>query len=154
MTLAPPVGHVPAALAVHYPDHNFTTSSPWCNFPPQFTGDVLLEPTDPLYVQLGAAFHALILEDYGDPTGLEHPVFNADMCVLSMQQRLGVPTALSCLPHCRYNEMTPNSGDLAYLKACNEATYAAMIAANPNALYLMQVGHPPRQVTPLQATNA
>ena len=80
MTPTPRVGHVPAALAAHYPGHNFTTSSPWCNFPPQFTGDVLLEPTDPLYVQLGAAFHALILEDYGDPTGLEHPVFNADMC--------------------------------------------------------------------------
>ena len=43
--------------------------------------------------------------------------------------------------------MTPNSGDLAYLKACNEATFTAMIAANPNAIYLMQVGHPPTTYT-------
>lgn len=59
----------------------------------------------------------MILEDFGDPTGLESPVFHADM----------------------YNEMTPNSGDLAYLKACNAATFAAMQAANPDAQYLMQV---------------
>lgn len=29
--------------------------------------------------QLGATFNRMILEDYGDPTGLEHPVLNADM---------------------------------------------------------------------------
>lgn len=38
--------------------------------------------------------------------------------------------------------MTPNSGDPVYLKACNAATYAAMVAASPNARYLMQVWRP------------
>lgn len=37
-----------------------------------------------------------------------------------------------------FNEMAPNSGDLAYLTACNAATYGAMQAVNNRSVYMMQ----------------
>lgn len=110
-------------------------------FPEQYGSDALLEPTDPLFLeassemgslwkgrgekiflrfrscfQIGSAFNSMILEDYGDPTGLEHPVFNGDM----------------------FNEMEPGNSDPGYLQAANNAVFMAMQAANPNAIYLMQ----------------
>ena len=109
-------GHVPAALEIHFPASNFTHSSDWCGFEPQYGSDTLLEATDPLFATLGTAMNRATLEDYGDPTGMETPVFNADM----------------------YNEMDPNSADPAYLTACNAAVHDAMTAANPASVYMMQ----------------
>jgi alpha-N-acetylglucosaminidase len=109
-------GHVPAALETHFPASNFTHSSDWCGFQPEYGSDTLLEPTDDLFQTLGAAMNKATLADYGDPTGLETPVFNADM----------------------YNEMEPNNSDPAYLAACNAAVLSAMTSANANSVYLMQ----------------
>lgn len=58
----------------------------------RYGSDELLEATDPLFSVIGAKFNKMTLEDFGDPTGLETPVFNADM----------------------YNEMDPNSADPTY----------------------------------------
>lgn len=109
-------GHVPSALPLHYPNATYTNSPDWCGFPPQYGSDLLLEATDPLFMTIGTAFHKMMLEDFGDPTGLETPVFNADT----------------------FNEMQPNSADPVYLKASNAATYGAMVAADPRSLYMMQ----------------
>jgi alpha-N-acetylglucosaminidase len=110
-------GHVPDALETHFPNSSFTHSSDWCGFDPKLYGaDTLLEATDPLFQTLGSAMNAATLADFGDPTGLETPIFNADM----------------------YNEMEPNNADPAYLAQCNAAIYTAMTSANPKALYLMQ----------------
>jgi hypothetical protein len=109
-------GHVPAALETHFPNSNFTHSSDWCGFEPQYGSDTLLEATDALFQTLGAAMNKATLEDYGDPTGQETPIFNADM----------------------YNEMEPNSSNLTYLADCNSAVYSAMTAANPASVYMMQ----------------
>ena len=40
--------------------------------------DTLLDVSDPLYTQIGATFHRMMREDWGDATKLETPVFNAD----------------------------------------------------------------------------
>ena len=109
-------GHVPNALAALYPAHNFTSQSGWGNFNATYSDVTLLEPTDPLFQQLGADFHAMLLAEYGDPTGEEVPFFNADT----------------------FNEMDPSSPDAAYLKACNAAIYQAMVAVDPRAVYVMQ----------------
>jgi alpha-N-acetylglucosaminidase len=109
-------GHVPRAMQAHYPNAKFQNSPDWCGFPPQYGSDALLEPTDPLFTTIGAQFHKMVLEDYGDPTGLETPIFNAD----------------------QFNEMEPSNGTSAYLTAANAAVYSAMTAANPRSVYLMQ----------------
>ena len=71
-------GHVPTALAAHFPASNFTKSSDWCGFDPvKYGADLLLQATDPLFMTLGTALNKATLEDFGDPTGLETPVFNA-----------------------------------------------------------------------------
>ena len=110
-------GHVPDAVQTHFPNASYTHSSDWCGFDPtKYGADTLLQATDPLFQTLGAMLNKATLEDFGDPSGLETPVFNADM----------------------YNEMAPNNGDPAYLTASNAAIYSAMTAANPSAVYLMQ----------------
>jgi len=109
-------GHVPRALQLHYPNSSYTNSPDWCGFPPQYGSDSLLEPTDPLFLQIGTTFHKMMLEDWGDPTNQETPVFNADM----------------------YNEMEPNNGNLTYLTECNANTYQAMVNADPRSIYMMQ----------------
>ena len=72
-------GHVPRAMAARYPNATWSNSPDWCGFEPRYGSDTLLEAVDPLFTTLGARFNAMVLEDYGDPTGLESPVFNADM---------------------------------------------------------------------------
>lgn len=69
-------GHVPNALTKVYPSANFTYQSGWGNFNSTYSDVVLLEPTDPLFASLGADFHKLVLEEYGDEG--EAPFFNAD----------------------------------------------------------------------------
>ena len=99
-------GHVPAALQTHFPASNFTHSSDWCGFQPEYGSDTLLEPTDALFLQLGSAMNKATLEDFGDPTGKETPVFNADM----------------------YNEMVPNDSDPACACALGLAARAVFCA--------------------------
>jgi hypothetical protein len=109
-------GHVPRALQWHYPNASFTNSSDWCSFPPQYGSDSLLEPTDPLFASISSSYHKMALEDFGDPTGQETPVFNSDM----------------------FNEMDPNSDDLTYLKDANAAVYQGMVAADNRSVLLQQ----------------
>ena len=109
-------GHVPPSIIDVFPKANVTYSADWAGFPAPYSPTVLLEPTDPLFLSLGTNFYNLILSMYGDPTKQETPIFNTDT----------------------FNEMSPNSGDLTYLKECNAAIYASMTAANPNALYMIQ----------------
>jgi alpha-N-acetylglucosaminidase len=109
-------GHVPGALKTHYPNATFTQSPDWCGFEPQYGSDTLLEAIDPLFTKIGSQFNSYVHADFGDPTGKETPIFNADM----------------------YNEMEPNSADPSYLAASNAAIYQAMISVNPNSIYLMQ----------------
>ena len=109
-------GHVPAGMKRVFPNASFTSSSDWCGFNATFGSVALLEPTDPVYVTVGSAINKAILAAFGDPTGLEVPHFNADT----------------------FNEMEPNNSSLDYLRECNANMYAAMTAANPRAVYVMQ----------------
>jgi len=110
-------GHVPAGLARVFPQANFTVSPAWANFNCSTYGCVtLLDPTDPVFVTVGSTLNKRILAAFGDPSGEEVPMFNADT----------------------YNEMNPNSGDLNYLRTANANVYAAMKAADARAVYVMQ----------------
>ena len=104
-------GHVPDALVAIYPDHKFIKTAPWGDFNDTFTGDYLLEPTDPLFVKLGQIFY----EELNATFGTDH-FYNADT----------------------YNEMTPSSNDSSFLAATNKAIYQAMVDVDPDAVFVMQ----------------
>ena len=109
-------GHVPAALRRVYPNASFTQSPDWCDFNATYGSVTLLEPTDPLFVTIGARINKAILDAFGDPSGEELPMMNADS----------------------FNEMEPSNGTLPYLAAANANLYAAISAADARATYIMQ----------------
>ncbi len=61
-----------------YPNASFAQSADWCNFNATFGSVTLLEPNDPLFLQLGTAMNKAMLAAFGDPSGEETPYLNAD----------------------------------------------------------------------------
>ena len=104
-------GHVPAGIKRVYPNANLTKTADWGNFNSTYSGDYLLEPTDPLFTQLGTKYYQVLIGEFGT----DH-VFNADT----------------------YNEMNPSSADLTFLADTNSAIYKAMAGADKDAVFLMQ----------------
>ncbi len=104
-------GHVPEGLKRIYPNANYTQSAQWGGFGSRYSEDYLLEPTDPLFVQLGKKFYDFLISQYGT----DH-IYNADT----------------------YNEMEPSSTDLDFLRRSNAAIFNAMKSSDPNATFLMQ----------------
>lgn len=134
-------GHVPEALEGLYPNASFTKSAGWGNFNTTYSSVALLEATDPLFTTLGAQFNKLVLALYGDPSGQETPLLNADMYnEMGEVWRRWIDRGLAQHPPPALisPRADPSSGNATYLADCNAATYAAMTAANPNAIYVMQ----------------
>jgi alpha-N-acetylglucosaminidase len=72
---------------------------------------LLQEPTDPLFVEVGAKFYEVLINTFGT----DH-VYNSDV----------------------YNEMNPQTNDSAFLAQSNFAVFSAMTATDPDAVFLMQ----------------
>ncbi|RHY39729.1 hypothetical protein DYB30_010165 [Aphanomyces astaci] len=106
-------GHVPAELVTLYPHANVRQSSQWANFPEQFTCVHMLDPTDPLYLDIGRTFIQVQTQLYG---GYTSSVYQTDT----------------------YNELLPHTSDPAYLRASSKAVIDSMLAADPNAVWIMQ----------------
>ena len=104
-------GHVPAAIAQKYPSHKFIRTAEWGSFNSTFSEDYLLEPTDPLFVQLAEGFYNMLIKEFRT----DH-FFNADT----------------------YNEMTPSSSDPTFLADTNKAIYTGMVNVDPDAVFVMQ----------------
>lgn len=110
-------GHVPAAFAARYPHAKISRSPDWAGFDafdPDTTAfaDVhLLDAADPLFTEVGKRFIQLQTSTFGS----DH-IYQADT----------------------FNEMAPASDDPSYLRASSAAVYAAMSAADPDAIWLMQ----------------
>ena len=110
-------GHVPKAFADKYPNASLSRSPDWSNFrkddpkTADFADVYLLEPTDPLFAEVGAAFIKVQADEYGT----DH-IYQADT----------------------YNEMMPPTSDPDYLRRSAAAVYGAMAAADPDAIWLMQ----------------
>ena len=110
-------GHVPKAFAAKFPHANVSRSPDWAGFD---TGDpatapfadvYLLEPTDPMFQKVGAAFIEVQAQEYGT----DH-IYQTDT----------------------YNEMQPPTADPAYLRRSAAAVYAAMAKGDAHAVWLMQ----------------
>ena len=104
-------GHVPKGIQRVYPNAKLIRSANWNNFGDDYSEDFLLEPTDPLFVQLGQNYYKMVTETYGN----DH-YFNTDT----------------------YNEMLPSSSDPTFLKETNAAIYQAMTAVDSDAVFVMQ----------------
>ena len=110
-------GHVPAAFATSYPTAKITRSPDWAGFDAgnpdtaAFADVFLLDASDPLFVEVGQRFIKVQTSTFGS----DH-IYQADT----------------------YNELTPPTDDPGYLRASSAAVYAAMAAADPDAIWLMQ----------------
>jgi alpha-N-acetylglucosaminidase len=71
-------GHVPAGLRRAFPSARFSNTADWCNFNSTYGSVTLLEPSDPAFITVGSAINKAILKAFGDPSGDEIPMLNAD----------------------------------------------------------------------------
>jgi hypothetical protein len=63
-------GFIPRALAKAHPEAAVTRSSRWCRFPEPFCCPLLLDPQDPLFARVGAAYVAALRQEFGhEPPG-------------------------------------------------------------------------------------
>ncbi|KAH9053519.1 hypothetical protein Ae201684P_015285 [Aphanomyces euteiches] len=106
-------GHVPEELVHLYPHAEVRKSSRWAGFPEKFTCVHMLDPTDPLYLDIGRTFIETQTKLYG---GYTSSVYQTDT----------------------YNELQPHTSDAAYLRASSKAVIDSMLAADPNAVWIMQ----------------
>ncbi|CAE7860256.1 NAGLU [Symbiodinium sp. KB8] len=104
-------GFVPPVFATKFPRANLTHSADWNRFPDPYGSVSLLEPTDPLFKQIGQAW----IEEQTKLYGTDH-IYQTDT----------------------YNEMNPRSTDLTYLASSSKAVIDAMEAADKDAVWLMQ----------------
>ena len=86
----------------------------WNNFPEEYSCNYILSSTDPLFVEIGAAFLTLQFEMFGEVA--KSHIYNCDT----------------------FNENKPASSDYDYLSGSSAAVYNSMIAADPDAVWLMQ----------------
>jgi len=104
-------GFVPQALKNIYPNATITTSEDWNNFPEDYCCVGMLDPNDSLFTTIGQKFIEIQTQHYGT----DH-IYNCDT----------------------FNENRPSSNDPAYLAASSSAVFSSMIAADPDAIWLMQ----------------
>ncbi|XP_030493952.2 alpha-N-acetylglucosaminidase [Cannabis sativa] len=107
-------GNVPATLKKIRPSANITRLGDWntVNGDKRWCCTYLLGPSDPLFVELGAAFIKKQIEEYGDVTD----IYNCDT----------------------FNENAPPTNDTAYISSLGAAVYKAMSEGDKDAVWLMQ----------------
>ncbi|XP_028675078.1 alpha-N-acetylglucosaminidase [Erpetoichthys calabaricus] len=104
-------GHVPAAITKLFPQANVTQLGPWSHFDCNYSCSYLLDPRDPLFLNIGKLFLKQQLQKFGT----DH-IYSADT----------------------FNEMIPASSDPVYLSAVSKAVFSSMTAVDPQAVWLMQ----------------
>ena len=100
-------GHVPTALKDKFPNAKFRQLPSWCQFP----GTLFVDPTDPLFQQVGKAF----VEEQTHTFGTDH-LYASDTFI----------------------EMSPPSSEPKFLADMGRSVYHAMTAADPQAIWVMQ----------------
>ncbi|KAB0397709.1 hypothetical protein E2I00_019158, partial [Balaenoptera physalus] len=104
-------GHVPKALTRVFPQINITQMGSWGHFNCSYSCSFLLAPEDPLFPIVGSLFLRELTKEFGT----DH-IYGADT----------------------FNEMQPPSSEPSYLAAATATVYQAMIAVDPDAVWLLQ----------------
>jgi alpha-N-acetylglucosaminidase len=98
-------GFVPRAITRVLPDAMVPNGSQWSGFPPEYTNVTFLEPVDPAFAELQKSFMSKQAATYGNITH----VYTLD----------------------QYNENTPYSGDLDYLRNVSYSTWQSLKRCRP-----------------------
>ncbi|KAJ0095775.1 hypothetical protein Patl1_17155 [Pistacia atlantica] len=107
-------GNVPAALKKIFPSAKITRLGDWNTVDgnPKWCCTYLLDPTDPLFIEIGEAFIRLQVAEYGDVTD----IYNCDT----------------------FNENSPPTNDPKFISSLGAAVYKAMAKGDKDAVWLMQ----------------
>ncbi|KAM9716333.1 alpha-N-acetylglucosaminidase isoform 1-T2 [Menidia menidia] len=104
-------GNIPRGILRLYPKANVTRLGPWAQFNCSYSCSYILDPRDPLFLQIGSLYLSQVVKTFGT----DH-IYNTDT----------------------FNEMTPPSSDPAYLAAISRSVFASMTAVDSQAVWLMQ----------------
>jgi alpha-N-acetylglucosaminidase len=104
-------GHLPRAFRSLYPDAKMDMMGAWNGFSDEHCCPYFLDPTENLFNEIGTAFVAEQISEFGT----DH-VYSCDS----------------------FNENRPTSGDLTYLENVGKSIYKAMTDADSEAIWLMQ----------------
>jgi alpha-N-acetylglucosaminidase len=104
-------GHVPAVAREIWPNAKFTQSDAWNHFAPNETDVWYLDPTDPVFIEIGTKFTEKLVEVFGT----DH-FYSCDT----------------------FNEVDPSQADEAYLKASSAAVHRSIAAVDPNGVWVLQ----------------
>ncbi|XP_062331478.1 alpha-N-acetylglucosaminidase [Osmerus eperlanus] len=104
-------GNVPQGITRLFPTANVTKLGPWSHFNCSYSCAHILDPRDPLFLQIGSLFLSQVMKQFGT----DH-IYNTDT----------------------FNEMTPPSSDPTYLSAVSRSVFASMTSVDPQAIWLMQ----------------
>ncbi|KAG2668722.1 hypothetical protein I3760_14G004400 [Carya illinoinensis] len=107
-------GNIPATLKKRFPSANITRLGNWASVDadPRWCCTYLLDPSDPLFVEIGEAFTRRQVEEYGDVTD----IYNCDT----------------------FNENIPPTNNPAYISLLGASVYKAMSKGDKDAVWLMQ----------------
>ncbi|KAK6928768.1 Alpha-N-acetylglucosaminidase, tim-barrel domain [Dillenia turbinata] len=107
-------GNVPAVLKEIFPAANITRLGDWntVNGDPRWCCTYLLDPSDPLFIEIGGAFVKQQIKEYGYVTN----IYNCDT----------------------FNENSPPTNDPSYISSLGSAVYEAMSKGDKDAVWLMQ----------------
>lgn len=104
-------GHLPTHFKTIFPNASFSVTTQWNNFPEQFCCPLFVEPTDPLFKEIGGKFLHAMIQKYGT----NHIYFSDP-----------------------FNEVDPRVADGSYLRNVSASIYSAMKSADLNAIWLLQ----------------
>lgn len=105
-------GFVPRSVSSVIPDAEVVNASNWADVDPEYTGVSFLQPFDPHFARMQKSFLTKQLDAYGNITHF----YTLD----------------------QYNEMTPSSGDLDFLRNVSKQTMDSLKAVDPDATWFMQ----------------
>jgi alpha-N-acetylglucosaminidase len=105
-------GFVPRAISRVLPNATIVNGSDWNDFPAKYTNVMFLEPGDPSFAALQKSYISKQTDALGNITH----IYTLD----------------------QYNENTPYSGDLNYLRNVSYNTWQSLKAADPEAIWMMQ----------------
>uniref|UniRef100_A0A182PUK9 Alpha-N-acetylglucosaminidase n=1 Tax=Anopheles epiroticus TaxID=199890 RepID=A0A182PUK9_9DIPT len=104
-------GHLPVQFRALYPNVSFANVSVWNHFPPQYASPLFLDPTEPLFAEIGSRFLQRAISMYGT----DHVYFSDP-----------------------FNEIDPALPSSKYLSSVSEAIYSTMVQVDPDAIWLLQ----------------